>query len=100
MRVVQLEVRIVTAIIVKAPVEKQKLTEAGPLDSFEKLFGYDLVRIDVSAVHRGDATGMAFEWLHERDSPKCLEFSAICSSSLGCRQNDLRSRQLPPWLAK
>ena len=49
-----------------APVMEKKLSEAGALNSLEKLLGDDLIGIDVRPVQRGDQTGVSAKGL-QRD---------------------------------
>ena len=57
-RAIQLESRIVRAVVVKSPIEEEKLPEAGPLDPLQELLGDDLVGIDTRPIQRQDETGM------------------------------------------
>ena len=53
-----------TPVIEKPPIIKQKLTEARPLNSLQKLLRNDLIRIDIGAVERGHGALMNSETLH------------------------------------
>ena len=65
-RPVQHELRVVGAVVPVAPVEEQKLAEAGPLDPLEELLGNDLIGIDVRPVQRSDQAGVGGEGVHGR----------------------------------
>src|SRR5262249_41164054 len=49
---IKLELRIRRAIRLIAPVKKQELAEAGPLDALEELLRNDLIGVDVEPVER------------------------------------------------
>lgn len=62
---IQLEGRIRRrAIVVKSPIEKQKLTEPRAFDSFKELLGNDLVRVDIGAIECRHDAGLNGEVLH------------------------------------
>src|ERR1017187_2610915 len=48
----------------EAPIVEQKLPEAGALDALEKLFGDNLIGIDIHAIERSDESGGFAKWLH------------------------------------
>src|SRR5205823_4998701 len=52
------------AVSRKPPIIKKKFTKAGALDSFEKLFRNNLIRIDVGSIENGDKAGMYSKGLH------------------------------------
>ena len=64
-RTIQFELRIHFSVDIASPIPEQKLTEAGALDSLQELFGYDLVGVDVRAIHGDDAAGVFGEGFHE-----------------------------------
>src|SRR5579863_3180248 len=63
---IQLEVRVRSlAVSLKAPVEKEKLTESCPLDPLQKLLRYDLVGIHIHPIQRSGDTRQfreLFQW--------------------------------------
>ncbi len=61
---IQKEVRVRRAVFPFAPVEKQALAQAGPLDRFEKLLGDDLVGIHIDPIERSDEPGHFSKRLH------------------------------------
>ena len=63
-RLIEFEVRIFTPVGMKTPIEKQKLTEPRALDPFEKLFGNDLIGVDVGTIHRCSDASMFCKSLH------------------------------------
>jgi hypothetical protein len=62
---IQEKLRVRGSILLPAPIEKQSLTETGPLDGLQELLGDDLVRIDIDAVERSDDPGHFRERLHQ-----------------------------------
>ncbi len=68
-RPVELEVRVGRPVVVKPPVEKQKLAEPRPLDPLQELLGNDLIGIHIRPVHRRHDAGVLRERLHRRRNP-------------------------------
>ena len=50
----------------ESPVEKQKLTKASTFNSFQELFGNNLIRIDVGTIHRRRDASVFNESLHRK----------------------------------
>ena len=63
-REIQFEVRVGLSIFEESPIEEEELAETRSLDPFEKLFGNDLVGIDIGAVHGGRHAVEFGEWFH------------------------------------
>ena len=58
---IQFEISNLVSIFIESPVVEQELAESSPLDSFEKLFGDDLVGVNVGAIHCRHGAGMLGE---------------------------------------
>jgi hypothetical protein len=66
------EIWVFTALRVEAPIVKEEVAEARPLDPFEELLRNNGVGVDVDSVQRSDQAFMADERLHNNppgDSP-------------------------------
>src|SRR5262249_13259958 len=60
----QNEIGILLPVAVKAPVVKNKLAKASLLDPLQKLFGNDLISVDIDAIERRDFSAMYGKWFH------------------------------------
>jgi hypothetical protein len=65
-RLVQLEVRVLAAVLVVTPVEEQELLVSRTLDPLQELLRNDLVRVHVGSVHHGHQAGEFRKCLHGR----------------------------------
>src|SRR6266404_1621690 len=69
-RLVEDEAGVLISVRRKPPIVKQKLAKAGALNPLQKLFGNDLVGVDVNAVQRSHASAMCAKWFHRLSSRK------------------------------
>src|SRR5581483_1067096 len=81
-RFVQHEFRIFRAVRPESPVVENKLPESSLLDSFQKLLGHDLVRIDIGPIQRRHAPAMHGKWFHDFQNLKFVARSLLQTASL------------------
>src|SRR5690606_30727348 len=68
---IQFKIRIGSSVLLQTPVEKEKLTESSSLNPLQKLFGNDLVSIDVDTVEGGYNSGVFAKGFHRCSVPSC-----------------------------
>src|SRR6266436_1946607 len=84
LRLIEDEGRVRDAVGGASPVIEQEFSEASALDPLQKLFGDNLVGVNVRAIKWGDLAGVFAEWLHYwnrqlRISVKCPAIAAAAA---------------------